>query len=222
MAILRRNVEKKSLQGCVRRTAAGAGVLGRARDYCSRDEVLMGAGASTASDNNYERRDPPASIVSQPRGDCSGPQGTYGHHKIVQEVYAAAEQEGLALVRSNNAAGYHGVRPCPSGSRMQFEAFHSPGPFLHHHLGYFATAEEAALAYARATCPGKGKAPPTSPSPKTSSAGDRKQEQQRQADDLAAVDLLAIMAKERSSPAQRVFQETVGSKYTAASSASPK
>ena len=63
------------------------------------------------------------------------------------EAHAAAEEEGLALVRAENATGFKGV--CRNGSASKpFKAQLWHGG-RHNHLGLFATAEEAALAVAR-------------------------------------------------------------------------
>ena len=67
------------------------------------------------------------------------------------ELRAAAERalgdaarEGLTLVRSASATGFKGVYHRPAKSKT-FEA-----RLKQKSLGYYATAEEAALAYARA------------------------------------------------------------------------
>ena len=60
-----------------------------------------------------------------------------------------AEAEGLTLQPSDNATGYRGVhKHCLGGRTKPFQAqVGRAGKLVH--LGYFATAEEAALAYAR-------------------------------------------------------------------------
>ena len=63
------------------------------------------------------------------------------------EAYAAAAAEGLVLLRAENATGFKGVfrnnRPAkPFQAKLKRDGSQD-------HLGYFATAEEAALAVAR-------------------------------------------------------------------------
>ena len=61
-----------------------------------------------------------------------------------EEAIAAAEEEGLPLVRSKTAAsGFRGVQVCKIGDRGYTASSHTQ------YLGAFATAEEAALEYAR-------------------------------------------------------------------------
>lgn len=68
------------------------------------------------------------------------------------DAFAAAEAEGLRLERSDNAAGFVGVRLGPAAAKIRpFQAVVYP----HKSLGYFSTAEGAALAYARHTAPEK-------------------------------------------------------------------
>ena len=55
-----------------------------------------------------------------------------------------AEAEGLTLQKSNNTAGYRGVHKDGQNGRNPFVA-----KVRNRYLGSFATAEEAALAYAR-------------------------------------------------------------------------
>ena len=65
------------------------------------------------------------------------------------EAHAAAEQEGLTLVRAENATGFKGVSrggKCSESKPFKAQLWHSG---RHNTLGYFATAEEAALAVAR-------------------------------------------------------------------------
>ena len=63
------------------------------------------------------------------------------------EAYAAAEAEGLTLLRAENTSGFMGVSRSGSASKP-FKAQLKVGGH-HHYLGVFATAEEAALAVAR-------------------------------------------------------------------------
>ena len=72
-----------------------------------------------------------------------------------EQALQGAEAEGLELLCSGNKAGFVGVvwhakihlRPYKAQIRI-----HEPGLLRHttQHLGYYATAEEAALVYARA------------------------------------------------------------------------
>lgn len=71
-----------------------------------------------------------------------------------EQALQGAEAEGLELLCSGNKAGFVGVvwdakihlRPYKAQIRI-----HEPGLLRHtKHLGYYATAEEAALVYARA------------------------------------------------------------------------
>ena len=67
------------------------------------------------------------------------------------EAKAAAAAEGLQLEASDNATGFAGVRYGPATAiRRPFQAVHGDES-----LGYFETAEEAALVYARRAAPGK-------------------------------------------------------------------
>ena len=67
------------------------------------------------------------------------------------EAEATAEAEGLQLERCENATGFQGVRHGPtSAASHPFQAMHGSDS-----LGYFATAEEAALVYARRVAPQK-------------------------------------------------------------------
>ena len=66
-----------------------------------------------------------------------------------QRALRAAASEGLPLVRSENAAGFKGVTHHEKASKSKpFQAKHCHGG-KKRSLGYFASAEEAALAYAR-------------------------------------------------------------------------
>ena len=64
------------------------------------------------------------------------------------EAQAAAAEEGLSLVRAENSTGFKYVRRDPKSVSKPFKAeLRHGGRF--EYLGYFATAEEAALAIAR-------------------------------------------------------------------------
>ena len=69
-----------------------------------------------------------------------------------EEAHAAVAAEGLALVRADNAAGfkgvYHNPNQGPKSVRKPFKAEIMCGG-RKKRFGYFATAEEAALAVAR-------------------------------------------------------------------------
>ena len=73
-------------------------------------------------------------------------------------VLRVAAREGLTLVRADNATGFRGVARNEKACKSKpYQAY------LNHnrkqqHLGYYATAEEAALAYARALGPEGSKA----------------------------------------------------------------
>ena len=71
------------------------------------------------------------------------------------EVFAKAKVEGLTLVRADTLSGYKGVKKITKGSRLKSK-FYQNKPFrakgsrsAKNGLGYYATAAEAALAYAR-------------------------------------------------------------------------
>jgi hypothetical protein len=74
------------------------------------------------------------------------------------EAHAAAESEGLALLRSDNVTGFRGVR---YSRQARERSTHTSKPFQaavleegkERYLGSFETAEAAALAYARALGP---------------------------------------------------------------------
>ncbi|EOD34421.1 hypothetical protein EMIHUDRAFT_122777 [Emiliania huxleyi CCMP1516] len=89
------------------------------------------------------------------------------------EAVRQAEREGLTLATSGNSTGYKGVSFCPkqSGSKKYKLAVRAGGRKVT--LGYFATAEQAALFYARREA-GRDTsdltAPPPPPPP-TSAAG---------------------------------------------------
>ena len=63
------------------------------------------------------------------------------------EAHAAAAAEGLTLLRAENATGFKGVSRGGSVSKPFQANLYNAGRT--NHLGYFATAEEAALAVAR-------------------------------------------------------------------------
>ena len=63
------------------------------------------------------------------------------------EAHAAADAEGLLLVRAENPTGFKGVNRGGGGSKPFQAKLRHDGSYKH--LGNFATAEEAALAVAR-------------------------------------------------------------------------
>ena len=68
--------------------------------------------------------------------------------QTAEEAIEAARAEGLVLVRAANATGYRGVKKNASGHTKPYEArVRRDGK--NEHLGTFACAEAAALAYAR-------------------------------------------------------------------------
>ena len=88
------------------------------------------------------------------------------------EAHAAATAEGLALVRAENSSGFKGVfRPSRKSSTSKpFEAQLTHGG-RQKYLGTFATAEEAALAVARALGPA-GVAAALAPEPASMTAAE--------------------------------------------------
>ena len=89
------------------------------------------------------------------RGDPSFPEGRAAAQKAAaapvpltsEEAQQQAQAEGLTLRKADNKAGYYGVNQ-KSGESKPYEArfFRGGGQV---YLGYFATAEEAALCIAR-------------------------------------------------------------------------
>ena len=71
-----------------------------------------------------------------------------------EQALQGAEAEGLELLCSGNKAGFVGVVWDAKIHLRPYKAqigIHEPGLLRHtKHLGYYATAEEAALVYARA------------------------------------------------------------------------
>ena len=65
------------------------------------------------------------------------------------EAHAAAEAEGLTLMRFDNATGFRGVTFHRQSKRAKPFQANPCRNGKHEHLGHFATAEEAALAVAR-------------------------------------------------------------------------
>ena len=185
----------------------------------------MGAGASANAEverqaSIYSSAPPPGRIDPDQRKAMQGAEDDELRRQ--QLAYAAAKAEGLTLQPGTGASRFKGVRPAPSfEAKLPFEAFYSPKPFVHVHLGRFHTEEEAALAFARATRSHQTGEPSSSSSPASPARGgtsnggskDSQQQQQQQREDEATNDLLRIIAKERSSPSQMAFQETVGGKY---------
>ena len=83
------------------------------------------------------------------------------------DAHAAAAEEGLALLRAENAAGFKGVSRTGGSASKPFQAQLMLGGRTNY-LGYFATAEEAALAVARFLGPegvAAELAPPAPPAP---------------------------------------------------------
>ena len=66
-----------------------------------------------------------------------------------EEARQQARAEGLTLLKANNKAGYSGVNYNPQASRSKPYLAHVKRGGKRVHLGYFATAEEAALRVAR-------------------------------------------------------------------------
>ena len=64
-----------------------------------------------------------------------------------EEAVRQAEAEGLTLLKANSVTGYNGVIFCTSKSKPYQARVGRAGGQMH--LGTFATAEEAALCYAR-------------------------------------------------------------------------
>ena len=60
-----------------------------------------------------------------------------------EDAVAAAEAEGLQLMAGDTRSGFRGVIFWDASRRKPFKAMHGRC------LGYYATAEEAALVYAR-------------------------------------------------------------------------
>jgi len=73
-----------------------------------------------------------------------------------EEAHATAAIEGLILVPGSGAMGYKGVKETSLG-RMRGKPFHATRGIEKKDLGYYDTAAEAALAYARSATPGEQK-----------------------------------------------------------------
>ena len=84
----------------------------------------------------------------------------------VQEAVAQAEAEGLTLLRSEGSTGYKGVAFNRSSTSRPYQAQVRRGGTMVY-LGYFATAEEAALCYARSPAAQAATAAPPEPPPPT-------------------------------------------------------
>jgi hypothetical protein len=69
------------------------------------------------------------------------------------EALRQAAAEGLTLERSDSATGFRGVKRNPARPGRRFQAKIGDGSGSQTHLGMFDTAEEAALACARARGP---------------------------------------------------------------------
>ena len=101
-------------------------------------ELAASAGGSAGPSSSYA-----AAVVVNVDSDDEKPEPM-----TVEEVHAAAEAEGLVLLRDDNRAGFKYVNRNHDGSRKPFQAS------LKHDgrkktLGQFVTAEEAALTVAR-------------------------------------------------------------------------
>ena len=80
-------------------------------------------------------------MVHERTAKCNG-------HQAAQDMQAVAQAEGLTLVVAGNTTGYFGVRFSKSKRSTPFRAHVRRGG-RNAHLGYFNTAEEAALCVAR-------------------------------------------------------------------------
>jgi len=85
--------------------------------------------------------------VAGPAGS-SRPLGASGEWMTYEEAEKVAAEEGLVLVRHNNATGFKGVTLSHCSLRSPYQA-HSRYKGRKVHLGVFGTAWEAALCYAR-------------------------------------------------------------------------
>ena len=85
------------------------------------------------------------------------------------EAHAAADAEGLALLRADNAAGFKHVCLGKNASKPFQAQLRQDG--RDKYLGMFATAEEAALAVARFLGPQGAAAPPGRKRPAATGAG---------------------------------------------------
>ena len=90
------------------------------------------------------------------------------HSLSAEEALAAAAAEGLELQRASSATGYLGV--CVKGASGFSASIRVAGK--REHLGTFACAEEAALAYARRRDATRGPPPPPPPRPSVPRADD--------------------------------------------------
>ena len=85
------------------------------------------------------------------------------------EAQAIAAEEGLTLLRADNPTGFKGVFGANSASKPFLASLWRDGH--PNYLGYFATAEEAALAVTRFVGPAAAAAPPGRKRPAASDAG---------------------------------------------------
>ena len=68
---------------------------------------------------------------------------------LPREALAAAEAEGLTLLRDDSSTGFWGVRNINRGKKKYRAQYRKPGVDTPIYVGLFACAEEAALAVAR-------------------------------------------------------------------------
>jgi len=87
-------------------------------------------------------------IARSPEGQAAAKRAAAPPPLTSGEARQQAEAEGLALLKSGNKAGYFGVYLDKSCKPKPYKAEVSRGG-NNVHLGYFATAEEAALCVAR-------------------------------------------------------------------------
>ena len=84
---------------------------------------------------------------------------------LSEEARQQAQAEGLTLRLADNKSGYFGVYHHTIGKAKPYQARVSSGGRRDMHLGYFVTAEEAALCVARAP---EGKVTNPNPNPNPS------------------------------------------------------
>ena len=86
-------------------------------------------------------------VARTPEGQAAAKQAAAAPPLTSEEVRQQAEAEGLALLKSDNKAGYFGVHHKPGRAKPYEAQVRRGGKMVY--LGYFATAEEAALYVAR-------------------------------------------------------------------------
>ena len=135
--------------------------------------------SASATSTPPKRRPPPTlsqSTAAPTPPSCCSPAPLPLPLRAGAEAIRQAEREGLTLAASSSSStGYKGVTFCPKqkGSKKYRLEVTVGGKRLH--LGYFATAEEAALFYARReagmdTLASDLTAPPPPPPPSSTSA----------------------------------------------------